>query len=338
MYEIAVIVPVYNVEAYLNRCLDSILKQSFMDFLLILVDDGSFDKSGEICEQYACLDKRIKVIHQNNQGLSAARNRGIEWVLDNTACEWITFIDSDDWVHKDYLKALYSGVLKAQVDICACCYRETGNVMIEDKDIQDCFLDQVCVISPDDFMCLDNKYVGKISVWAKIYNIRLFREIRFPVGKIFEDLYITHKLLFSCEKISFFEEDLYYYFLSPKSITRKEWTPRKLDEIQGFDEYIDFFEKSNHEKVLEFARRSYIESLIRQWKETSQEKKYRKYSRMIQKRLRRALYDYKQANKISFKSHKYMYEAAYPHLLKAYWYIICILYKLRGRGDFNGTC
>ena len=105
--EVSVIVPIYNVELYLSRCIDSILAQTFTDFELILVDDGSPDKCGEICDKYAAQDKRIHVIHKENGGLSDARNAGIEWTLNNTSCLWITFVDSDDWVHPEYLEILY---------------------------------------------------------------------------------------------------------------------------------------------------------------------------------------------------------------------------------------
>ena len=106
MPKISVIVPVYKVEKYLRRCIDSILNQTFNDFDLILVDDGSPDSCGDICEKYEKTDNRITVIHRENGGLSAARNSGIKWALKNSDSEWITFVDSDDWLHPDYLKIL----------------------------------------------------------------------------------------------------------------------------------------------------------------------------------------------------------------------------------------
>ena len=107
MPKVSVIVPVYKVEKYLQRCLDSLLNQTFVDFDLILIDDGSPDKCGGICEQYADSDKRVHVIHQKNGGLSAARNSGIEWSIAHSGSQWITFVDSDDWVHPQYLNILY---------------------------------------------------------------------------------------------------------------------------------------------------------------------------------------------------------------------------------------
>ena len=112
MAKISVIVPVYKVEQYLRRCVDSILSQTFSDFELILIDDGSPDRCGEICDEYKQRDGRVVVIHQSNGGLSAARNTGIIWSLENSDSDWLTFVDSDDWVHSEYLERLFRAVNK----------------------------------------------------------------------------------------------------------------------------------------------------------------------------------------------------------------------------------
>ena len=117
MPEISIIVPVYNVEKYLQRCVDSILAQTFSDFELLLVDDGSPDNCGEICDWYATQDDRVHVIHQKNGGLSAARNAGIDWAFSNSDSQWLNFIDSDDWVHPQYLEVLKNAVDKDGTDL-----------------------------------------------------------------------------------------------------------------------------------------------------------------------------------------------------------------------------
>ena len=117
---ISVIVPVYNVEPYLNRCVDSILEQTFTDFELILVDDGSPDNCPAICDEYARKDSRIHVIHQKNGGLSDARNAGIDWVVANSDSQWISFVDSDDWVHPMYLFTLLSAVKTTNTYVSVC--------------------------------------------------------------------------------------------------------------------------------------------------------------------------------------------------------------------------
>ena len=122
MADICVIVPVYQVEEYLSKCVESILSQTFGDFLLILVDDGSHDNSGRICDWYAQRDKRVYVIHQKNSGLSSARNAGITYAMREKACNWISFIDSDDWVHPRYLEYLLEAVTSTGTNISACLF------------------------------------------------------------------------------------------------------------------------------------------------------------------------------------------------------------------------
>ena len=123
MSQISVIVPVYKVEAYLPACIDSILAQTFTDFELILIDDGSPDHCGTICDEYAKKDVRIHVIHQENGGLSAARNAGIDWVFKNSDSQWITFVDSDDMIISGMLERLRSVILITKADVCTCLHQ-----------------------------------------------------------------------------------------------------------------------------------------------------------------------------------------------------------------------
>ena len=120
MSSICVIIPIYDAEAYLYRCVDSVLRQTLQDFELILIDDGSLDNSGLICDDYAGQDNRIHVIHQENRGLSAARNAGLDYAFENLKCDWISFIDSDDWVHPRYLEILFKSVNDKKVKVSAC--------------------------------------------------------------------------------------------------------------------------------------------------------------------------------------------------------------------------
>ena len=137
MPKISVIVPVYNVEPYLHRCVDSILVQTHTDFELILVDDGSPDNCGVICDEYAQKDSRIHVIHQQNGGLSAARNAGIDWAFANSDSQWLSFIDSDDWVHPCFLEYLYRAVQETDAKVSACGIRKVeGEVEFSDVRYQ----------------------------------------------------------------------------------------------------------------------------------------------------------------------------------------------------------
>ena len=243
---ISVVVPVYKVEEYLNRCVDSILKQTFTDFELILVDDGSPDSCGKICDEYAKKDDRVTVIHKQNGGLSDARNAGIEWALQNSNSEWITFIDSDDWVHKDYLKLLYKAVKETHVDVSVCRFvRTTGedDLSNERNDAS------VKLWSPEDFFVEDN--VNAIVAWGKLYRKSLWKDIRYPYGRIHEDEFTTYKLLFHKDKIAVVDKVMYYYFTNPNGIMNKMWTPKRLDAIDAFESRIDYFKDNNYKKAYE---------------------------------------------------------------------------------------
>ena len=208
MAKISVVVPIYNVEKYLNRCVDSILNQTFTDFELILVDDGSPDNCGKICDEYAEKDNRVRVIHKPNGGLSDARNAGIEWALKNSDSEWITFIDSDDWVHPDYLEFLLRAAVENNTSVSIC-----GFVRTENKSDFPKYSFESKVYSNEDFWI--EKNVNAVVAWGKLYKKKDFTEIRYPVGKVHEDEFTTHKILFKYYNIAFVNEELYYYFTNP---------------------------------------------------------------------------------------------------------------------------
>jgi len=226
---ISVIVPVYKVEPYIHRCVDSILRQSYADFELILVDDGSPDNCGAICDDYAAKDDRIHVIHQQNGGLSAARNAGIDWVMENSDSQWLAFIDSDDWVHKDYLKILYLSALRNKTGISVCDMART-DVFLEDHEIDDW-----------NVSCLDSErayveYYGMcLAAWRKLYRRSLFESLRFPEGKLHEDCYITHIPLFEAGSVTVCDVPLYYYYTNPGSITRMKWSEKRLEELDSHE-------------------------------------------------------------------------------------------------------
>lgn len=183
MAAISVIVPIYKVEAFLHRCVDSILAQTFADFDLVLVDDGSPDSCGNICEEYARRDGRIHVIHQKNGGLSAARNTGIDWAQANSDSRWLAFVDSDDWVHPDFLRRLYRMVQETGCLMSACGYFRT-----EGGDFPAVGSPEYRVLSADDYYCPDEAEEDVPAIaWNKLYHKSLFETLRYPVGKLHED-------------------------------------------------------------------------------------------------------------------------------------------------------
>lgn len=250
MPEISVVVPVYKVREYLERCIDSILAQTYTSFDLILIDDGSPDDCGEICDHYKKADNRVHVIHQENQGLAEARNVGIDWALKNSDSKWITFIDSDDWIHKDYLKLLYETAIRHSVDLTICNCIKTSEFSIEEPPTNN----DVKIFSPEDFWCF-RQYGG---AWAKLYRKSHFENIRYPKGLLYEDIFVTYRLIFMQSEVAYIESPLYFYFLRDDSITKSQWNPRVSAQFDGIKQQLDFFKKNNYKRAYEITVISYL--------------------------------------------------------------------------------
>jgi len=190
MPEISVIVPVYKVETYLTSCVDSILNQTFTDFELILVDDGSPDRCGAICDEYAGKDSRVRVIHQENQGLSCARNRGIDAARGRFLC----FVDSDDLVAPDYCRVLYELLTGSDADfsVCGVCRFRDGEVPapVDTAEIKR--------VSSSGFLKMQLERKSEFGVWNKMYRRELFKKIRFAPGKLNEDVVFSADLMKNC--------------------------------------------------------------------------------------------------------------------------------------------
>lgn len=247
MAKISVIVPVYKVEPYLRKCVDSILNQTFRDFELILVDDGSPDNCGKICDEYAVADGRVKVIHQQNGGLSAARNAGIDWVFANSDSEYITFIDSDDWVDVDYIECLSEGIgLGADVS-CTSFARvyKTGKM---DRGFPDRGWK---IFAPEDYWVRVDS-AKDVSV-AKLYAKKLFAGIRFPVGKINEDMFTTYRVVFSAKKIACRDVSTYKYLKRDGSITTSAEYARNLTVVEGLEAQCEYFCKNCYSRAADYA-------------------------------------------------------------------------------------
>lgn len=222
---ISVIVPVYNVNKYIRKCVDSIIEQTYTNLEIILVDDGSTDGAEIICDEYSKNDKRIKVIHKPNGGLSEARNVGI----DIANGKYISFIDSDDYVENNYIELLYKSIKKNDADISVSSYMQVYN---DGKKIDKSTGRVACLDSETSlYKMLYNDEIG-ISAWAKLYKIELFKQIRYPKGKLFEDVSTTYKLFDIAEKISVCSEPTYNYMIRNNSITNKNFEPQKMDLIE----------------------------------------------------------------------------------------------------------
>lgn len=317
MPQISVIVPIYKVEQYLERCVDSILNQTFTDFELVLVDDGSPDNCGVICDEYAKKDERIVVIHKENGGLSDARNAGIEWALKNSDSEWITFIDSDDWVHIDYLEYLYNSAKKNNTDISVCHF---ARVSEWDSKTNTKVPLSANVYTPEDFYVKEN--VNAVVAWGKLYKKKLWTDIRYPYGKIHEDEFTTYKLLFKCNMITVLDCELYYYYINPNGIMNSEWSVKRLDILDALENQIEFFQKNHYSKALCDKLKLYIELLYKSniiIKEKSFSNTLTAETNSVKKKMRKTIIKYHKQLKISLKSHYWHYEVAFPYLMRVYW-------------------
>lgn len=245
---VSVIVPVYKVESYLRKCVDSILNQTFRDFELILVDDGSPDNCGKICDEYAAADGRVKVIHQQNGGLSAARNAGIDWVFANSDSEYITFIDSDDWVVYTYLERLYEGI-QLGVDISV-----VGVARAFDDNTIVCMRPERKwrVLPVEDYWLMPDE--SKEAAWTKLYKKQLFKGVRFPVGKVSEEVFTTHKVVFAAKNIAVRGGAYYMYLCRAGSITMKAGDEHKRDLVEAGLAQYEYIKEKGFVRAAEYSR------------------------------------------------------------------------------------
>ena len=246
MDKIFIIVPVYKVEAYLERCVRSILNQTCSNWELVLVDDGSPDNCPAICDRYAAEYENITVIHQENAGVSVARNTGVSYALSHgdENRDWLTFIDSDDFVHPKYLEYLYRAAVEAGTEISSC-----RNLRTEKSDIsleEDIPL-KYDVLSAEDYWCWNNIMAGLQT--AKLYRLRLYSGVTYPAGKIYEDGLVSYQILFQQTSIAVIWDKLYYWYVNPNSITSASWTPAQIDAITALDEQLVYFRAHGYHKA-----------------------------------------------------------------------------------------
>ncbi|MCD8220944.1 MAG: glycosyltransferase [Clostridiales bacterium] len=233
---ISVVVPVYKVEKYLARCVESIQKQTYQNLEIILVDDGSPDQCGELCDNYAKKDPRIRVIHKENGGLSDARNVGIEAFSG----EYLVFVDSDDWLDRDMIELLYRVSGMCGADITECSYRNiyTGKIKEETRCTGE-IIEGNYVTALEGM--LDWKYFKPVA-WNKLYKRKVLGDIRYPKGKVHEDEFTTYKYFYQTDKVAYVDVSKYNYDRTREdSITGKKFSEKNLDACWAFRERVDFF-------------------------------------------------------------------------------------------------
>ncbi len=278
---ISVIVPVYKVEQYLDRCVESIVNQTYKNLEIILVDDGSPDNCPAMCDNWAKKDARIKVVHKQNGGLSDARNAG----MSVASGEYIAFVDSDDWVGLRFIEILYKAISKYDVRLAAC---EVATV----HDVVNCELNcDLNIVSLDTEQAFETILYGRgvrAVAWNKLYHRSLIEKRSFPVGKLHEDEFFTFEVLCECEKIAFTDAVLYYYYQRENSIM-STISPKHLDAIEARVKRIDYF-KNTYPRLYKLDKSTVcalflnyyvlVDDLPRQFKKECQTK-IKKYRRNV---------------------------------------------------------
>lgn len=252
MPRISIIIPAYNIEKYIRKCIDSILQQTYTDYEILIVNDGSTDQTGLICDEYKRLHPKIQVWHQENQGQSAARNLAI-----NMACgEFITFIDGDDWISDDYLEQMIAAVDKtgADVSVCGLKYFNDGEMptftpkkmyqynVVPGRGVCICYYKMEPIIT-----------VGPLG---KLFRAELLKDIRFPVGKIYEDQGTIPRLLYLADKVVFItESELYAYCVRIGSTSHSNFSARRFEDVWNVNLCYHFFCNMDDLELMQYSHR-----------------------------------------------------------------------------------
>ncbi len=256
---ISVIVPVYRVEEYLERCVKSILSQTYENLEVILVDDGSPDQCPAICDACAEKDARVKVIHQENKGLSGARNAGI----DAASGEYLAFVDSDDYVSPHFIEELYQLLQDTGCAIGQCRFSYVkGDGLVEESDSAFCIYRGESLM--EQLYGPEEKATCFVVAWNKLYRAELFKEtgIRYPEGRIHEDEATTYRLFHEAKKLAFLDRALYGYYTENGGSITSVFSAKRLQWLTAHEERIAFFKKNGYEKLLPAAYRKLCDACI----------------------------------------------------------------------------
>lgn len=251
--KVSIIVPVYNIEKYVQECIESIRKQTFDNIEILLVDDGSTDKSGEICDQFQDKDNRIRVIHQKNGGLACAVNTG----LTHATGEYILFVDGDDWICPFTVEYALELLQKEKANMVLYDFSCAPDFVQEDEYLE--VTDNVGALKN---LYIENSNFPRLRLmttvrWSKLYKRELLEGIVFPEGRIHEDE-IVHEILYRADKVVYTNKKCYYYRQREGSIVHETLSIKALDKLQSFKERVQFFENVNNQELLSFAVNKFV--------------------------------------------------------------------------------
>ncbi|MEH7225929.1 glycosyltransferase [Bacillus sp. JJ1566] len=255
--EISIIVPIYNLEKYIHKCVSSILSQSFTNFELILVNDGSTDQSGKICDEYAEKDNRVKVIHKENGGIASSRNAGLEVAVG----KYIGFVDNDDYINKFMYEILYKHAMEHSSDIVVCDYINIDEGQKVDTELleQNYNTQHFSNLGALHFIYEDMEKDTFIYPWNKLYKRSLFSNIKYELGNIYDDESVAHELLYKCNSVTYIQNGLYYYVKRKGSQINTAFTIKKFGRVYALKAREVFFRKNKERELHDKALKHYMQ-------------------------------------------------------------------------------
>ena len=313
MFQLTVITPVYNSKNFLIQSLHSILSQTFTDFELIIIDDGSTDGSSELCDQIASQDQRIRVVHQENHGQAFARNKA----LDIAVGDYIAFVDGDDYIHPRMFEWMLLAMNQSEADIAVCAHTRGESTNYVWKDVKPSFQ----VIDSRVFLrqSVVNREGKHWLLWDKIYKRSCFDGVRLPEGRIYEDNATVYKILYEASQVVVTDSILYYYFINENSTVNQCFKIKHLDWLIVVEEMISFFAEHQETEMLSWANNCYLNSLA----DLLRKSRENRLDTVTQKQLYNKLYHQYLIEKKKYPINIYTYpmvmEELFPNKTKFLW-------------------
>lgn len=279
---IDVVIPVYNTAEYIKRCLESIFKQTYKELNIILVDDGSTDNSGTICDEYAAKYDNITAYHKANGGLSSARNYGIE----HSNAEYISFVDCDDYLNKYWYENLYQAIQKYDADMAS-----AGATLVYDKSntgADETLLQPVRIEEVDKAEMYRRMFaqdVVDVSVCTKLFKAKVFQSIRFPVGELYEDMQTIEAIVEACDKLVVVEDKGYFYYQRPGSIMYGDMDIKRMKLVSCMEGLCDKMAEK-YPKALDAARTRCIRCYIHVYNRAIFDNDYKEQARLLRKKIK----------------------------------------------------
>ena len=326
MCEISIIVPVYKAEPYLHSCVDSILSQTFQDFEVFLVNDGSPDNSGAICEEYAEKDSRVHVIHQENQGQSAARNRALKQAKGS----WVCFVDSDDLIHPQMLELLHFAAVTHQAGISMCPMVE-GEALPEDfYALRDGSVE--CLTMDDETLCAlhDREEYPAWVACAKLIRRELAEHYPFCQGRVYEDNEAVCHWVWEAGRLARIPHGLYFYRTNPQSTTQKAFALKKLDYLWALEQIIRFYDSVGFTGMKQRFADRYAQELANSCNGL---RYHLNRPDLVKETEKRAKAFAKEQNlRFSLQQREELLDAMHPQLIRLYWPVKGAVQTLREEG------